>query len=143
MKPPTPKIRKITNKITQPDPAITPPPCHAHRLRFQKALEALQAQSTCAASMLKKKVTSKDKAPDRERLKSAQQRMTECEPETGLIWNFVMSGRAGKHIPDLTLADLEPLIAEQAKSEPPTASDQPFLRHWPEKFKDHANATDL
>ena len=108
------KSPALKNKIAKSGPAVAKAPCGVgdRRLRFEKALEALQAQSACATAMLTKKPTSKDKPADRERLKSAQKLMAECEPETGLIWRFVMSGQAGKTIPDLTMADLEPLISE-------------------------------
>jgi len=78
------------------------------RRRFQKALDALQAQSSAATSMLDDKIAQRPQ--NRTPLKSAQQRMVEYQSETGRIWNFVVSGAARKTLPELTLADLEPLI---------------------------------
>lgn len=77
--------------------------------RFENALSALQAQSSAAAAMLPGPKQAKD-AQNRAQLKTAQARMRECEPETGRIWKFVMSGAAGKTLPELTIDDLAPLM---------------------------------
>ena len=76
--------------------------------RYQMALEALQAQAAAAGAMLQQKLYGKPQ--DRTALTGAQRRMKECEPETGYIVRWVMSGAPGKSIPELKPDDLSALI---------------------------------